>query len=55
MMVLQPLKNTQSLVEKSLGPMKFDEKIMGGNKIKNPSIVLEAKLSLCLSLVSKSM
>ncbi len=41
-----PLKTHQSLIEKSFGPMCFDEKIMGENKIKNLPIILEAKLRL---------
>jgi hypothetical protein len=41
-----PLKTYQSLVEKLFGPMSFEEKIMGGNKISNVLIILEAKLRL---------
>jgi hypothetical protein len=36
----------QSLIEKLFGPMSFEEKIMGVNKIKNVPITLEAKLRL---------
>jgi hypothetical protein len=46
MMVLQPLKKYQILVEKLFCPMSFEEKIMGGNKIKNVPIISEAKLRL---------
>jgi hypothetical protein len=41
-----PQKENQSLVEKLFGPISFDDKIMGGNKIKNAPIILEAKLRL---------
>ncbi len=38
-----PRKTYQSLVEKLFGPMSFEEKKMGGNKIKNVPIIWEAK------------
>ncbi len=41
-----PLKTYQSLVEKLIGPMSFDIKIVSRNYIKNIPNVLEAKLRL---------
>ncbi len=41
-----PSKTYKSLIEKSFGPMSFNEKIMGGNKIENLPITLETKLRL---------
>ncbi len=41
-----PSKTYQSLVENLFGPMSFDEIQMGGNKIENLPIILEAKLRL---------
>jgi hypothetical protein len=48
-----PSKTYQSLVEKSFGPMSFNEKIMGGNKIKKVPIISEAKLRLMSQLCIK--
>ncbi len=48
-----PSKTYQSLVEKLFGPMSFEEKIMGGNKIKNVLIISEAKLRLMSPLCIK--
>jgi hypothetical protein len=45
----------QRLVEKAFGPMSFDEKIMGGNKIKNVPIIAEAKLILYVSIYYESL
>ncbi len=39
----EPQAQSACLVEKLLGPMSFEEKIIGGNKIKNVPIILEAK------------
>ncbi len=41
-----PSNTYQSLVEKLFGPMSFDEKIMGRNKIMNVPIISESKLRL---------
>jgi hypothetical protein len=46
MMVLRPFKNIPESRRKKFGPMSFEGKIMGGNKIKNVPIILEAKLRL---------
>ncbi len=50
MMVLSPLENIPESHKKLLGPMSFDGKIMGGNKIKNFPIILKAKLRLYVTI-----
>ncbi len=45
-----PWKHTRVLKKKLFGPMSFDEKIMGRNKIKYLPIILEAKLRLYASI-----
>ncbi len=50
-----PSKKYQSLKEKLFSPMSFDEKIMGGNKIDNLPIILEATLSLYVSIYYESL
>jgi hypothetical protein len=50
-----PKKTYQSLVEKLFSPINFDEKIMGRNKIENLPVILEAKLSLYVSIYHESL
>ncbi len=54
-MILQPLENIPKFHRKLFAAMSFDEKIMGGNKIENLPIILEAKLSLYVSIYSESL
>ncbi len=49
-MILQPLKNIPKYLKKIVQPNEFRWKIMGGNKIENLPIILEAKLSLYVSI-----